>query len=96
MLYVDLVSYAIAGLILGKIVNVLTGIVSFPLRNRTSRLARLTSALLQVMIIASVPVGLEAIGDTSFVESWQVSLPGLLFASMFLSMQSNLLNTASS
>lgn len=92
MLYLTLVAYAILGLLAGKLTNLCTGWASAPFQGFSPAMRTLRT-LVQVCVIAAVPVLLELAGDAPFVESWQVTLPGLLFASFFLSMQSNLIIT---
>ena len=93
LLYLTLIAYAVLGLLSGKVTNFFTGLVASPLKGNCLPV-RTLRALLQVCVVAAVPVLLERAGDAPFVESWQVTLPGLLFASFFLSMQSNLMASA--
>lgn len=88
--YQQNVLFMLAGLLAGKVVNWCTNLATTPLRGRTSYLARLLRLLIEVAIVAAVPIALTKFGEASFVQTWQVTIPGLLFASCFLASQQGL------
>ena len=95
--YWTYVLMTISGLMLGKLIDrgcrVVRDCFDERLIRRFSNL-KWISVVAQVMIICSVPVAFAKFGFMKFVQSWQITIGGLLFASSFLSMQTTLMSTA--
>ena len=89
-----LVVYTLTGVIAGRLVDTLCQLLVTPPIRDPTRLQRWGQVALLTCVVASVPLLLCATGMRAFVHEWQTDTPGLLFASMFLSMQSTLVGLA--
>ena len=87
------IGYAIAGAVLGTVVNTIVTWVQWFLGLRTPLLRLLVS----LVLVASVPTLLSLTrAGRQFVGTWQLTIPGLYFAAMFFSAQLTLMTDATS
>lgn len=90
--FVTLFLYSVCGLVAGKVFNSINQRVALFTHLHVCE-STLVSAVVQIAALCLVPYALCEWGCCSFVSDWQVSIEGLLWISMFLSMQSNITST---
>lgn len=95
--YAHIISWAFLGIIVGRTVDAILGLVKDHLdrsmKSWSNLLAKWLNVFAQMALLAVVPAVFCMIRLRPFVQDWQTSTPGLFFASFFLGMQSNLLST---